>query len=230
MILTHLHEDHLGELRSVPQAKVVLSEDEWNSKHLGIFLFREWSPSFAHVAKTTELISHSSGPFHSFEKSQDLLGDGSVILLPTPGHSEGHQAVFLQMDGYQILLAGDVIYTLRHMAVNQVRAIALGGKQQKQQISSIRRIQHLRQALPEMVLVPAHDHTDYLSRYLDPFLADGRLSLEERHAVKDYEARLFDGEWHLAPDALPGFLPSQGNGGVGSVAEPKLAFRKGVFQ
>ncbi len=185
VVLTHLHEDHLGELRLLPQARVVLSRREWDAKNLGIFLFREWSPSYAGAVKSPELISYSSGPCHKFAASHDLLGDGSIVLLPTPGHAEGHLGVLVQMEGYQLLLSGDVLYTLRHLAVDEVRAITLSKKMQQGLISSMPSIQQLREALPGMVLAPPHDHTAYMSRYLEPFLADGGLSLEERQAIKD---------------------------------------------
>ncbi len=221
VILTHLHEDHVGELRSVSQAKVVLPRDEWDARTTKIFgiVPLAYPPSIASVT-APELVSYSSGPFHSFERSQDLLGDGSIILLPTPGHSPGHQSVLLQMEGYQILLVGDNLYTLRHLAVDQVRAITIGGGQTEAQVSSIRRTQQLRRALPEMVIVPTHDHTAYQFQYLEPFLADGVLSPEERQAIKTYEARMFDEVGHLVPSALPHFLTPLDKGRVGTITEP----------
>lgn len=72
--------------------------------------------------------------------SQDLLGDGSIILLPTPGHAEGHLCVLVQMEAYQLLLAGDILYTLRHLAVDEVRAITVGKKMKQQQDSSEARL------------------------------------------------------------------------------------------
>jgi len=100
------------------------------------------------------------------------------------------------------------MYTLRHMAVDEVRAILFGGKfLEQQQIDSIRRIQRLRQSLHDLVIVPGHDHTYYQDLFLEPFLADGVLSLEEREQIKTYEARLFDDSGHLVPGAMPNFIP-----------------------
>lgn len=223
VILTHLHEDHLGEVQAFPRARFILTEEEWKARNLGIFRYREWSPSFSALDNPVEKVTYSSGPYYSFEKSQDLLGDGSIRLLPTPGHSRGHMSVLVQKGGYQLLLTGDALYTLRHLAVEQVRAIVLGKKQLEQLFDSIRRVQRLRDALPEMVIVPGHDHTRYLREYLDPFLADGVLSPEERQAIRDYEARLFEPGWRLALSALPRFLPPADGGNVGAVTEPEIA-------
>jgi N-acyl homoserine lactone hydrolase len=175
VIVTHLHEDHLGGLRSLAHAKIMITKEEWNAKNLGIFPFNE-TPSIKGFTIERELVSYTSGPFHGFDKSQDLLGDGSVIILPTPGHSAGHLAVLIQLDGYQLLCAGDTLYTLRHLAVNQVRPISLGKKAWARQAGSIERILHLRRSLPDTIVAPAHDHTAYMSEYLEPFLADGNLS------------------------------------------------------
>lgn len=223
VILTHLHYDHLGGLRSVPQAKVIVSRDEWNGRTGKTFGFipNTYLPSIASIT-APELVSYSSGPFHNFERSQDLLLDGSIILLPTPGHTSGSLSVFLHMGDYHLLLVGDTLYTLRHLAVDQLRAVTFSRTLRAQQISSIRRIQQLRQALPSLVIAPEHDHTDYIRKLLGPFLADGGLSLEEQQAIKTYETSLFDEGGHLVPSALPHFLPPLDRGRVGSVTEPAL--------
>jgi len=60
------------------------------------------------------------------------------------------------------------------------------------QVASIRRLQQLRQALPELVLIPTHDHTAYRFDHLVPFLADGTLSPEERQWLDDYHGRVLE--------------------------------------
>ncbi len=220
VLITHLHEDHLGELRSLRHAKIIVSQDAWDAKNLGIWLFREWSPCITGIVDKPELINYTSGRFHSFDKSQDVVGDGSIVLLPTPGHADGHFSVFVQMEGYQLLLVADAMYALRHLAVDDVRAILLGSRMKAEYIDSIKRIQQLRGAFPDMIIVPTHDHTAYQFQYIEPFLADGALSPEERQAIKTYEAQMFSPGWRLKPNYLPRYIPGTTQDHVGLVTEP----------
>jgi N-acyl homoserine lactone hydrolase len=227
VIVTHLREDHIGGLVSLRQAKVVLAAPEWTrvrswnrlARFLPFLRMDKFSPSIAGMAPP-QVVGFSSGAFHGFDRSQDLLGDGSVVLLPTPGHTAGHLAVLVRLDGYQVLCCGDTVYTLRHLAIDQVRPVAVSKKAWARQADSVRRIQRLRAELPDTLIAPGHDHTRYSSTVLGPFLADGGLSVDEREAIGAYERRLFPRAWELAPDALPRFAPAGDRRPVGSVTEP----------
>ena len=53
------------------------------------------------------------GPaMHGFPGSWSVTGDGSVIALPTPGHSTGHTSFLVRRSTGDVLIAGDVTYDL----------------------------------------------------------------------------------------------------------------------
>jgi N-acyl homoserine lactone hydrolase len=53
VILTHLHEDHVGGLCELPKAKVVVSQAEWDARRARMFGFMPmfYQPSYASVER-----------------------------------------------------------------------------------------------------------------------------------------------------------------------------------
>ena len=86
VVLTHLHFDHAGGLALLPDSvPVYIQRAEWEGAQdratveRNFFLPRDYADAPANL----ELL----------DGDHDLLGDGSVELLSTPGHTPGHQSV-----------------------------------------------------------------------------------------------------------------------------------------
>jgi N-acyl homoserine lactone hydrolase len=116
---------------------------------------------------------------------------------------------------HRYLLTGDAMYTIRHLAVDQVRAIQPGDE--ARYVDSVRRIQWLRREFPELVILAAHDHTDYGERLIAG-LADGELSDADLSWAMSYERATFDELANLNPARLPRFVPAEDGGPVGHAA------------
>jgi glyoxylase-like metal-dependent hydrolase (beta-lactamase superfamily II) len=208
--MTHLHEDHTGELNRFTEATIHLARAEWDDRQrMG------YAPSYSAIQKWN-LFAFDSGRFHAFNASKDLFADGSIILVPTYGHSFGHTSLFIQMGDYSLCLAADALYTMRHLHAGSLAAFNYFGHQGfATQQDSVRRLAQMQQPLPDLIYIPTHDPFDYTFRLLHPFLADGRLSAEERAALREYQNHLFDEQGRLKAEARPRF--QAGNDGYGQV-------------
>ena len=86
VVLTHLHFDHAGALALIPDSvPVVIQRAEWEGGHDPGAIERTFFLPRDYAAEPRNLVL--------VDGDHDLLGDGSVELLSTPGHTPGHQSV-----------------------------------------------------------------------------------------------------------------------------------------
>jgi glyoxylase-like metal-dependent hydrolase (beta-lactamase superfamily II) len=97
VVLTHLHWDHAGALALIPESvPVVIQRVEWEAGHDDEAVARNFYLPPAYAGREVELV----------DGEHDLLGDGSVLLLLTPGHTPGHQSVQVG----DVVIGGDVVH------------------------------------------------------------------------------------------------------------------------
>jgi N-acyl homoserine lactone hydrolase len=100
VVLTHLHFDHAGGLSLLPwRVPIVVQRREWEgaSSHESIARNFYLPVDYAEVGEQVRLI----------DGDHDLLGDGSVRLLSTPGHTPGHQSI---MVAERLIIGADVTH------------------------------------------------------------------------------------------------------------------------
>jgi glyoxylase-like metal-dependent hydrolase (beta-lactamase superfamily II) len=156
VVMTHLHLDHASAISEFTAATFVLGEGEWAAFHsprptLKGYIRRH----VAHAVEYREVIySRAVDSYSTFGRSYDLLGDGSVRLVYTPGHSYGHQSVIVRLKDREALLTGDAIYLLRTLE-DQRRGIAMADEHNWRR--SLREIQLYRRERPDALIIPGHD-------------------------------------------------------------------------
>jgi glyoxylase-like metal-dependent hydrolase (beta-lactamase superfamily II) len=95
---SHLHFDHAGGLALLPNARVVVQAREWRAG------FKERLVEAGLYNPDDFDLGHER---HELDGEVDLFGDGSVVALPTAGHTPGHQSLLVEG---RLLLAGDACY------------------------------------------------------------------------------------------------------------------------
>jgi N-acyl homoserine lactone hydrolase len=141
LVLTHLHFDHAGGLALIPKSvPVVVQRSEWEASHDRAGVERNFfqPADYADAPSSLTLI----------EGDHDLLGDGSIELLSTPGHTTGHQS--LQIG--DLVLGADV--ALFASGLDDLKFPAFGADQGAQ-VKSAERLRELRDA--GLTIQPGHD-------------------------------------------------------------------------
>lgn len=137
VLLTHLDCDHANGLKQVKDAKKFLvSADEVAFAQKLSNKIRYHNSWWDGVNLTAFEWNDNQGPF---EKSYDLLGDGSIELINIPGHADGLFAVKVKNDdGKFVLLFSDGGYATKSWQQMITSGIAADREKQRQSLAWIR--------------------------------------------------------------------------------------------
>ena len=155
-IVSHLHQDHIGGLPELGHADILVSAVELDDaskpraelrgllrKHIALPGLH-WQPiEFSPLAGV-----------EPFDRGCDVFDDGSLVLLPTPGHTPGSSSLLVRRPGHApLLLVGDLTYDVERMQRGDVP----GSGDQAEMHRSSELVAQLRERMPELVVLAAHD-------------------------------------------------------------------------
>ena len=84
------------------------------------------------------------------------MGDGSLVLLPTPGHTAGSMSLLVRRAGKApLLLAGDLTYGADILQRGQLPGVG----NRRRLAESSHKVLALAAQQPGLVVLPAHDPT-----------------------------------------------------------------------
>lgn len=99
VINSHLHFDHCGGNCQLPNATIVTQGVEWDAAF-------EFGQERGYVQADFD----TGQPTQRVTGEHDLFGDGTVVCIPTPGHTPGHQSLRVRTEAEEFILCGDACY------------------------------------------------------------------------------------------------------------------------
>jgi glyoxylase-like metal-dependent hydrolase (beta-lactamase superfamily II) len=158
VILTHAHWDHVSGLPEFAGTPVLVNAAEQRFIADG-----GWITAVARSCPGVRYQAYDfdAGAYLGFPKSHDVYGDGSVVLVPAPGHTPGSIVVFVSLSaGKRYALLGDLVWQREGIEQREERGWPfrnLADKDPAEVRENILRIAAIAARFPEIVLVPAHD-------------------------------------------------------------------------
>lgn len=159
ILLSHAHWDHASGLVDFPDVPVWAPYAEIDYAHIAtppaVF------PSQFSARTRWQPYEFEPKPFLAFDRSLDLFGDGSLVLVPMPGHTPGSVGLFLTLEnGRRYFFSGDTSWRLEGFAGPRQKFWAssrLVDQNREQTLGQLARVHEMLLAHPEITVVPAHD-------------------------------------------------------------------------
>jgi glyoxylase-like metal-dependent hydrolase (beta-lactamase superfamily II) len=157
IVLTHAHWDHISGVPDFPGIPVLLTRAERDfidvGKNMG--LARSIADANYHV------YDFDGGPYLGFARSRDVYGDGSLVVVPAPGHTPGSIIAFMALpDGRRFAFVGDLAWQRESITEREERPWLIRTNLEDDQTEvrdNLVRMSALWQRFPQIILAPAHD-------------------------------------------------------------------------
>ena len=108
ILLTHKHSDHSGELKSFPNAKIYINEEECSADELqGI--------------NNIIPVKFTDGAYYNFHESQKIA-DG-IYFIKAKGHTNGNSLVVAENDGLFYMFQADITYVDEALYENKLSVV-----------------------------------------------------------------------------------------------------------
>jgi N-acyl homoserine lactone hydrolase len=150
LAVSHYHRDHIGQANSFGKAILLIGQGDWDA---------------VTSSKPSPLIDPSmlsnwiekNGQLETVVGDNDIFGDGTVVMLNTPGHTPGHHALLVKLASYgNVILSGDLAHFRENYENNGVPVF---NTDRAQTLASIERVKQLATNVSAKVIVQ-HDSRD----------------------------------------------------------------------
>jgi glyoxylase-like metal-dependent hydrolase (beta-lactamase superfamily II) len=111
IVLSHLHWDHVAGIPDLPGVPLRINRTEYHAASQGLFERNQGLVRRLMSNNPVDLLDFTGHPYEGFRCSHDLFGDGSVVLVPLPGHTAGQMGMFInRANGARLFLLGDAAW------------------------------------------------------------------------------------------------------------------------
>ncbi len=148
--ISHYHADHTGQVASFPDATLLIGAGDWKG-------ITEPKPAPGVNVPPFQHWVSGGGKVEPVPLDKDVFGDGSVVMLYTPGHTPGHHSLLVKRtQGAPVILTGDAAHFHENYATDGVPSF---NYDRAQTIASIERLKKIAKKLKATVIVQ-HDVRD----------------------------------------------------------------------
>jgi len=143
IVNSHLHFDHCGGNQQIPNATLVMQRREWEAGHDADMIDRNYfAPHDYDHGHRVKLV----------DGEHDLFGDGSAVILPTYGHTPGHQSIRVRLENGEFVMTGDACYLRRTLDELHLPTAAFD---REAMLEAIKRLRAMRDK--GIVIITGHD-------------------------------------------------------------------------
>jgi len=148
--ISHYHADHTGQVDSFPKATLLIGAKEWEA-------ISSPKPAQGVNFKPFESWIKGDSKVEPQAADKDVFGDGTVIVLRTPGHTPGHQSLLVKLaQKGPVILTGDAVHFHENYDSDGVPWFNFD---RAQTVASIERIKKIAANLNATVIIQ-HDERD----------------------------------------------------------------------
>jgi len=147
--ISHYHGDHTGQASQFPQATLLIGKADWD-----VVMDPKQQ---AQLAAPFKQWTSGEGKVEPVTGDKDIFGDGSVIMLDTPGHTPGHHSLLVKLKEMgNVLLTGDLAHFRENYESNGVPTF---NTNRAETIASLERFKKIAANLKATVIIQ-HDDRD----------------------------------------------------------------------
>lgn len=160
ILMTHMHFDHTGGMKTLAHATFHINRDEWV---FATGLTPLQARRHGYVLDDYRALSQRIEKFDlsdtTMDDGFDVFGDGSIKAIPLPGHSVGHTGYLIHLADKTVLFAGDAAFTVAQISQNKELGVypQVFAKETSVAQETLRELRSWHHRHPEVELLTAHD-------------------------------------------------------------------------